>query len=104
MLKIFINKGKAGKRGLLYDVEHEGKMICQSSLTPLVDACRVLFSRGYTGDVEMWDYDRPYARMRSTVECAARLAIIDRGSGPVFVKWRPKGNTKAADSQEEDAD
>ena len=103
MHKIYIYTVGTGKRGILYDVEFDGEVICQSSLTPLLDACRVLLSRGLTGKIEMWDYERPYPRMRSTIEGAAQLAVIDRGSGPVFTKWRPKGDTEAAGGEAEDA-
>lgn len=102
MLKVFVYKVGTGKRGLLYDAEFDGEVICESTMTPFLDACRVLLSRGLTGSVEMWDYDRPFPRMRSTVEAAAQLAVIDRGSGPVFCKWRPKGPTEAADGDLED--
>lgn len=103
MYKVFVYKVGNGKRGVLYDAEFDGEVICQSSMTPFLDACRVLFSRGLTGMVEMWGYDSPHPRMRSTIESAAQLAVIDRGAGPVFVKWRPKGNTEAADREEADA-
>ena len=102
MVKIYIYKVGVGKRGILYDVEFDGEVICQSSLTPLLDACRVLLSRGLTGNVEMWDYVRPYPRMRSTIEGAAQLTVTDRGAGPVFVKWRPKSGAEAAGGETED--
>lgn len=88
--KIYLTKVKAGRRGLLYDVSYEGEVICQHSLTPLLDAARTLAQRGLGGDLEMWDTVRPYPRMRSTVEAAARLAMVDSGNGPRFVKYRPR--------------
>jgi len=103
MLKVFVYKVGVGKRGILYDAEFDGEVVCQSTMTPFLDACRVLLSRGLTGDIEMWDHERPFPRMRATVEGAAQLAIIDRGSGPVFCKWRPKGAADAADGDSADA-
>jgi len=88
--RINISVVKAGKRGLLYDAEYGGEVICSSSLTPFLDRCRVLQARGLSGPVEMWDMVRPYPRMRSTVEAAAKLTVTDAGYGPVFRKWRPR--------------
>lgn len=103
MHKIYINMVRTGKRGLLYDVEYNGEVICQSSLTPLLEAARTLAQRGLGGDLEMWDRVRPYPRMRSTIEGAARLAVVDLGSGPRFAKWRSKADSEAQDGEEEDA-
>lgn len=90
MHKIYINMVKAGKRGLLYDVEYNGEVICQSSLTPLLEAARTLAQRGLGGDLEMWDRVRPYPRMRSTVEAAAKLSVAEGNRlGPRFKKFAP---------------
>lgn len=101
--KIYIYKVKTGKRGVLYDAEFDGEVICQSTMTPLLDACRVLRSRGVSGPVEMWDHERPFPRMLSTVEAGAGLAVIDTGSGPRFVKWREKAAGEAQDGDLEEA-
>lgn len=90
MHKIYIFAVKAGKRGLLYDAEFEGERICQSTLTPFLDGCRVLKGRGLTGPVEMWDPVRPYPRMKGTIEMAAGLTVLDNSSGtPKFGKYVP---------------
>lgn len=79
--KIYINVTKAGKRGLLYDVDFEGQKICQSTTIPFLDGCRVLRDRGLSGPVEMWDAVRPYPRMRGIVEKTAGLTVADGGRG-----------------------
>ncbi len=97
MHKIYITKGRVGQRGLLYDVEYEGDVICRSSLTPLLDACRMLRAGGLAGKIEMWDREGLWPRMTSTIEGAAQLAIADRGSGPIFTKWRPRDFEEAVE-------
>lgn len=101
--KIYITNVKAGKRGLLYNVTYDGEVICQSSITPLLDAARTLASRGLEGNLEMWDMERPYPRMRSTIAAAAKLAVIDTGSGPRFVKYRERPAEAGQDGDGEDA-
>ena len=88
--KIVIYAVKAGKQGLLYDAEYDGEVICISTLTPFLDACRVLQARGLSGPAEMWDMVRPYPRMKSTIEAAAKLTVTDMGYGPTFKKWRSR--------------
>ena len=100
MLKIYIYAVKAGKRGLLYDVEYDGETICTSTTIPFLDGCRVLQERGLTGPVEMWDAVRPYPRMRSTVEAAAKLTVADIGYGPRFKKYAPYVTIPTKDGEE----
>jgi hypothetical protein len=101
--KIYIREVKAGKQGLLYDAEYDGEVICASTLTPFLDACRVLQGRGLGGPAEMWDTVRPYPRMKSTVEAAAKLTVTDVGYGPVFRKWRPRHAQEGQDGDLEEA-
>ena len=101
--KIYLEKVKAGKRGLLYDVTYEGETICQSTMMPLLDGARVLSQRGLEGVLEMWDRQRPYPRMRSTVAAAAGLTVVDTGNGPRFSKYRSRGASAGQDGEEEDA-
>lgn len=100
--KIYIAKVKTGKRGFLYDVTYEGETICQSSMTPLLDAARTMRERGLDGDLEMWDAIRPYPRMRSTIAGAAKLAVVDTGSGPRFAKYRARVAGEAQDGDGDD--
>ncbi len=104
MHKIYINKGKPGKRGLLYDVEYEGEVICRSTLTPLLDACRVLLAKGLAGKIEMWDRSSPFPRMASTVGAGSQITVVERGSGPIFAKWSPRPPAEAIHGDEESAD
>lgn len=99
--KLYIQKVKTGKRGLLYDVSYDGQTICASTMTPLLDASRALASRGLGGNLELWDTVRPYPRMSGTVEGCARLAVIDSGSGPRFTKYRLKEAGEAQDGDDE---
>jgi hypothetical protein len=101
--KINIYAVKAGKQGLLYDAEYDGEVICTSTLTPFLDACRVLQARGLSGPAEMWDAVRPYPRMKSTIEAAAKLTVTDVGYGPTFRKWRPRSAQEGQDGDLEEA-
>jgi hypothetical protein len=101
--RINISVVRAGKRGLLYDAEYGGEVICSSSLTPFLDGCRVLRARGLSGPVEMWDAVRPYPRMKSTIEAAAKLTVRDTGHWPAFRRWHSEGLEGGQDGDFEDA-
>lgn len=100
--KVYIQKVKTGKRGLLYDVAYEGEVICSSTMTPMLDAARALVIRGLGGNLELWDTVRPYPRMSGTVEGSAMLALVDTGNGPRFTKYRARAAGGAQDGDEED--
>lgn len=96
--KLMIFATGVGNRGFLYDVEYNGELLCSSTAIPFLDGCRELLARDLSGPVEMWDAVRPYPRMRSTVEAAAKLTVKETGYGPRFAKWKPydAGGSRAA--------
>jgi hypothetical protein len=63
---------KVTKRGLQFEAIYNGELICVSH-QPFFDSARVLHDRGLSGAYEMWDHERSYPRMRSTIEKAAQL-------------------------------
>ena len=78
---------KVSKRGPLYDTTFNGEHICTSH-QPLLDGARVLHGRGLTGPLQMWDHERSYPRMHSTIEKAAKLTVAEgRSTGMRFEKW-----------------
>ena len=79
---------KFGNSGSLYDAIYEGELIVWSSHQPFLDACRVLLARGISGPAEMWDHIRPFPRMRSTIEAAAKLTVSEGKGTPRFRPYR----------------
>jgi len=76
-------------RGPLYAARFEGEEILSRSIEPFLDGCRILKARGLSGPVELWDEIRPFPRMRSTIEAAARLTVQEGNGGPKFRRWLP---------------
>lgn len=90
----------ASSRGPLYEAIFQDEVIIARSPQPFLDGCRVLSERGYRGAVELWDYERPYPRMRGLIEAAAQLAVDETGT-PRFRNhrqhWRTEVRKAAAD-------
>jgi hypothetical protein len=80
---------KCSQRGPLFAARFEGETVVVESTQPLLDACRVLKARGLSGPVEMWSEGGTWARLRSTVEVAARLTVREGEGRPRFAKWKP---------------
>lgn len=78
-------------KGPRYDaVLDDGERVVENSLTPLLDAARVLHARGYTGRLELWDRTRRSPRMAVDITAAAGLTVEEtRTTGPRFRRWRP---------------
>jgi hypothetical protein len=79
---------KFGNSGPLYDAFFEGELIVWSSHQPFLDACRVLLADGMSGPAEMWDHIRPFPRMRSTIDVAAKLTVSDSEGAPRFRTYK----------------
>jgi hypothetical protein len=79
---------KFGKSGPLYDASYCGELIVWSSHQPFLDTCRVLLAHGMSGPAEMWDHIRPFPRMRSTIEAAAKLTVSEGKGTPRFCPYR----------------
>jgi len=90
MVKIYITQVSYGSRGPIYRVEHEGEVLVKGAPVPLFDGARALAAKGITGNFEMWDHERPYPRMKSVVEEAAKLTISEGERRPTVVKWTPR--------------
>lgn len=78
-----------GQRGPLYNVTCRGELIVERTAQPLLDGARALAERGLSGPFEMWDHVRPFPRMRSTIEAAARLRVTEGEGLPRFREWTP---------------
>ena len=87
--KIYVCEVKAGVRGMLYNAEYDGEVICRSTLTPFLDACRVLQSRGMSGAAEMWDRTRQFPRMRGAIESTSKIVVREGDFLPRFAKYGP---------------
>ena len=98
--KIYVKEIKAGKRGMLYNAEYGGEVICKSTLAPFLDACRVLKSRGLTGAAEMWDRTHQYPRMYSTIESASNLVVREGDFMPRFAKYVPFDRSFVEDGED----
>ena len=90
MHKIYIKQKSYGLRGPLYEVLYDGNVIVSSTTIPLFDGARALDKMGVSGPLEMWDHERPYARMKSTVETAAKLTITEGENVPRIRKYHPR--------------
>jgi hypothetical protein len=108
-VKIYIEPPHhANSRGPCYRAHlasSAGEILVESSTQPFLDAARVLLARGYTGTAELWDSERPYARMRGKIEQLAMLNVTEGNRPPRFNRWRPfagvRGVSKTAESNEE---
>lgn len=88
--RLVLIPGALGTRGRRYDVKYEGSVVVTGTLMPLLDGCRALAGLGLSGPVELWDTERPYPRMRSTVQAGALLSVTEgERSAARFIPWRP---------------
>jgi hypothetical protein len=92
--RIYIEPSRRDRRGQLYSVRFgnpDGPTIVEDALDPEHAACRVLQKSGVSGSLEVWDQERPYARMRiRSIAAAARITTRDDNvRGPIAVKYRP---------------
>ena len=68
----------------------DGEIIAEHTPTPFFDAARKLLARGITGTLEMWDTERPYARLRGDIAEMAKLTVIETDMvGPYIARHRP---------------
>src|SRR5262245_59192075 len=68
----------------------DGEILVNHTPTPVLDAARALAARGITGILEMWDSERPYARLRGDIQEMAGLTVIETDKvGPYFAKYVP---------------
>lgn len=84
---------RSSSRGPRYDVHlgtADGELLVRASLTPLLDAARILCGREQSGRIEMWDSEHPHARMSGAIETLAGLKVIENETeGPRLARWRP---------------
>ena len=90
MVKIYVVQKSYGVRGEIYEVSYNGQVIVASTSMPLLDGARALQNMGLSGPLEMWDHQRPYPRMRSTIEVAAKFTVREGDHRPKFKKWTPR--------------
>ena len=88
--RLVLIPGSLGTRGRRYDVQFEGKVVVTGTLMPLLDGCRALAGLGLGGPVELWDSERSYPRLLSTVAAGSLLSVTEgERSAPRFIPWRP---------------
>jgi hypothetical protein len=90
-MKIFI--APAGPNTYSVDLE-DGPRLLNSTKLPFLDGARALLNLGHTGALEMWDYERPYPRMRGDIEKAAKLTVREDDRRFGFEPWKPSPFTK----------
>lgn len=94
-LRLYVECRRAGARGLLFDgymnkPAPDGWRIISNSLAPLLDAARVLESKGINGKLEMWNADGTTLRMTGDISRLAKWTVSDGGHSPLsFRRWRP---------------
>lgn len=76
-------------RGPLFDAFHGEKLIVDASPQPFADGCRILQGLGLSGKCELWDFEKRFARMTSTIETMAGLTVVEGHRRPRFEVWRP---------------
>lgn len=87
-LRVFIGTPRPGARGLLYDCHMntvDGLTIVAGTIQPLFDTARALAAKGVKGELELWDAQRPFPRMRGDIERMARMTVCDTQDG-IFLR------------------
>lgn len=87
-LRVFIGTPRPGARGLLYDCHMntaDGLTIVTGTIQPLYDTARVLAAKGVKGELELWDAQSCFPRMRGNIERLARLTVCDTQEG-IFLR------------------
>jgi hypothetical protein len=82
-----------GKRGQLFSASVGGRTIVTASVTPFLDAARVLVGEGVDAAtrIVMRHEGKDYDALRSTVGAASRLTVWDDSTGkPIFGRWKPR--------------
>ena len=79
------------KRGQLWDAFFEESLLVAHSTQPFLDGARGLLKKGFKPDepLVMRHRGKDYDALRSTIGAAAKLAVTDTKSGPVFRAWHP---------------
>jgi hypothetical protein len=84
-----------GKRGPLFSASVDGRTIVTASVTPFLDAARVLAGEGVdpATRIVMRHEGKDYDALTSTVGAAAKLAVKEstRDGKPRFGDWHPYG-------------
>jgi hypothetical protein len=80
-----------GKRGPLFSASVDGRTIVTASVTPLLDAARVLAAEGHDPATILVLRHAGSATdaLRSTIGAAAKLTVVEEGDGaPRFRPWK----------------
>ena len=83
-LRIYAELRGHGARGPRYQVrmnKPDGMVIIDATTEPLYAAARVLFSKGITGKLQLWDNVRPYYRLQGDIERLAGLTVAEDQHG-----------------------
>ena len=79
---------RSNSRGPLYSASYIGEPIVAKSTQPCFDACRILNSRGLTGEIELWDRILLHPRFRIAIAKGAELTIEEGNRRPRCVKFK----------------
>ena len=86
--------GARGPRSRVHLGSPSGPVLVDASIQPLLDGARALLCRGITGDVELWDNERPFPRMRGKIEELSKWRVKENSSvSPTFVPYEPIPDT-----------
>lgn len=80
--------GKRRSKGEIYDVIFNGEVIA-SGAAPECGACRVLQSRGLTGDALFWREGKRNYDLKLPIAWAAGKYVAEDKIGLRFAKWSP---------------
>ena len=86
--------GARGPRSRVHLNSPSGPVLVDASIQPLLDGARALLCRGITGDVELWDNERPFPRMRGKIEELSKWRVKENNRvSPTFVPYEPIPDT-----------
>lgn len=83
-LRVYATLRGHGARGPSFQVRMnrpDGMVIVEATTEPLFAAARLLFSRGITGKLQLWDNVRPFWRLQGDIERLAGLTIAEDQHG-----------------------
>lgn len=90
MHRFYIAPVKRDRRHTLYSVTYNGQTVIPQTYLPSAHGCGYLASQGLTGRAEMWDHERPYARMIfPDLVKAGRMTVKEDGSPRVMIDRTP---------------
>jgi hypothetical protein len=79
-----------GNRGPVYRVMHAGQVLLARSRCPLIDACRALLARSFTGRLELWRPGNVSFDAAVNIEVGAQWTFPETEAESLrLVRWTP---------------